>query len=188
MAPKKPPPVPPPPEIIRRLHEEWPTIVLSLINYAYKKCRHLERAEDLVGDCYLSLLTGERKWDTENDPILKLVAGSAINSMLSNQRRSARSRLDGGDDGDLEDAAPSSRNPERLNIEKEEHDHWKTVSERFAAQAQPGDKAIEYLALVQRGVGAVAEQAERLGLTVDQVKYLQKRVRAMLVELAKEVA
>jgi DNA-directed RNA polymerase specialized sigma24 family protein len=191
MAPKKPAPEPPPKEIADRIRAEWPTILVPLMKVACKACRNKEQVEDLVNDALVAILGGAHVWDPKTDPDLTAFAGSVINSLSANQRRRAhilRELLSRGDDDDVEDAAPSSRNPDRLTIDKSEEIRWKKIEARLAERFEPDDKAHPYLALVQRGTTAVLDQAEALGLTVDRTKYLRKRIRAMIQELAEEIA
>lgn len=142
-----------------------------------------ELIDELVIEAVTRVLEGRRKWDTEKHPDAHVYFGGVIGSLWTHYARGEKTRKE--HEQDVEDEVfdwrtKRPRTPLELLIEKEEEEEYQLLREDFEAEFQPGDRALEFLAITQDEVYDPAEQARLLGLTMTETYRLRERVRRVL--------
>jgi DNA-directed RNA polymerase specialized sigma24 family protein len=135
-------------------------------------------ADDLVQTVFVLIARRKRRWDPALVPDPERFVLDVLGSVWSNERTRATSRAEARFlHGVEDDLAPSSDvSPEALAIGKEAQmthaDTMQRVLERLA-----GDPvALGVIRLSDEDVTSRAEQAGRLGVTIEQIKAARQRI------------
>ena len=175
----------------------WPQIRAKLLRFAVSRCKSRQRADDLVQDALVKVMSPTSSWNPATQPDVTRYLMGAIMMNLSTDRRSARARRD----------VPLSHGAK--DDEAREGDHLRDAnafSEDGAARADlfarrmtalrarlSGDAlALELLELTVNGADTPAERCAATGRTHEAVESARRRMQhhaaQIAVELSGEVA
>ena len=141
--------------------------------------------DDLVFEAIARVLEGRRKWDIDKQPDPHVYLGGVIGSLWANfaQAEKARRKREAAEPEEevFDWRSRRTPNPLELLIAKEEEEEFQLLRQDFAAEFKATDtRAHAYLALTQEEIYDPAEQARRLGITIEETHTLRARIKRVL--------
>jgi DNA-directed RNA polymerase specialized sigma24 family protein len=199
VTPSPPSPAPPPPPIDRAAvtaalrAAPWPKIRAQLLRFAIARCKSRQRADDLVQDALVKVMSPTSSWNPATQPDVTRYLMGAIMMNMSTDRRSARARRD----------VPLSRGAK--DDDAREGDHLRDAnafSEDVAARADlltgrmtalrarlAGDAlALELLELTVNGADTPAERCAATGRSHEAVESARRRMQHHAAQIAVEIS
>jgi hypothetical protein len=162
------------PVLEQALVREWVIILPRLLDYARTCSRSRERAKELVQEAWLALRDGRRTWNRDKVPAFFDFAASVIGSLWTRDVRGGRRKYEVDGEDDRHAAPASAPNPEQLAAMKEEHEQRLA---KLLASFDEGDLCHALVPLFEQGIGGALEQAERLGVSVEEIYKAHRRFK-----------
>jgi DNA-directed RNA polymerase specialized sigma24 family protein len=180
------------PKNIERLRameaSEWRSLSLRLTKYA-RAClqKHWAQAEDVAQDAIADLFDPDIPgWDPEKHPDLFVFLAASVRALAMAQRRgyaeTQRRRIS---EERMEKRGPTVESTEAI-LARDERAYL--IIERIRANMGTKDpKARSVLDLLEAQVFTMAEQAEHMGCTMDEVRSARRRLGTQIEKAKREV-
>jgi hypothetical protein len=170
--------------------EEWALTSAKLTNYAHKRMgrRSMERAQEIAQEAITRLYDGEyAAWDPEKEPSLFLFLTSIVNSLAYGDRiksannKEARVKSKKQERAVARIAAPEASPEEEVVARDLQKRMWTEIRANVAGDARVNDLAD----LVEDGIDAPAEQAAKLGVSIEEVRTARRRFFTQVEKVAR---
>jgi DNA-directed RNA polymerase specialized sigma24 family protein len=190
--------------LARMSDEEWRKLILRLASYAVRVSREYrwrtgnphelpngEAPDSIVSEAITRVLTGDRKWNPEEQRDLAKYLMDVIDSIMwhlatGQDNRTLFVNPANGETNDetndeepsrgIEDLVAPTPPPEQILLEREKSEICDRAMQMLVSECENDDVLREMLNLMQDGVLKRAELAERLGRPVKEIYSASKRL------------
>jgi hypothetical protein len=155
-----------------------PSVGRRLLGYAFNRTRDGARAEDVAQEAIKRMLEGKgfTRWDPSGKALLPHLF-DIVDSIVGNENtRASRRREVASDPERDENKRDSDANIEARAVRAEEDDLTQRLADRVMARVEKDPVIPGMLAAEQEGIDGAAEQAERLGCTVKDIRRARERL------------